>query len=227
MADRDRPQSATQGAGDAAGGAAACMSRLDGDATGPPGISLATMEQATSLSAAAAVKMQLEAQKHRQVANHLEARGDIIGPIYERAEAARLECVADLALDLVVHTMGPVTVGNGGEMAIGSPAMSPFVDTVRERADMLAVDASCERMQLADNARALTLAIDAATTIQATNSVEKMLIHQMAAAHNAAMDQLAEGYELQNRYKYNPHLQHLSIEAGRRFNAAARMMDAY
>ena len=95
-----------------------------------------------------------------------------------------------------MHCTGPVTVGNGGEMAIGTKAMGPFVDTVRERPDMLAIDASRQRMELADKADVLTLGLDAAATIKAENSLEKMLAHQMAAAHTAAMEAQAEALDL-------------------------------
>ena len=143
----------------------------------------ATPISPTCLSAADAVKLQIRAQKHRRVADHLQAEGDRVGPHFERAEARRLERTADVALNPVLHAAGPVTVGNGSEMAIGTKTMRPFLDTVRERPDMLAIEASARRMELADKADALTLAVDAAETIQAQNSLEKMLVHQMARAH--------------------------------------------
>jgi hypothetical protein len=128
----------------------------------------------------------------------------------------------------MLHCTGPVTLGNGGEMAIGSKAMAPFIDTVRERPDMLAIEASQHRMELVDKADVLTLAVDAATTIQATNSLEKMLIHQMAAAHSLALKAHAEALDLLKAYKRTGHAhQQLSIEAGRMMNASARMMDTY
>jgi hypothetical protein len=193
----------------------------------PPALSLATMERLSSLGSSDAVKMQLDAQQRRQAAVHMQERGDRIGPRYELAEAERLEQEADLILDPVMHTTGPVTVGNGGEMAIGTKAMRPFVDTVRERPNMLAIDASRQRMGLADKAKVLELGLDVAATIKAENSLEKMLAHQMAAAHSMAMELQAEARELLRLYKRNDYIQHLSIEAGRLFNASARMMDAF
>jgi hypothetical protein len=158
----------------------------------------------------------------------MQERGDRIGPRFELAEAKRLEHEAELILDPLMHCTGPVTRGNGGEMAIGTKAMAPFVDTVRERPDMLAIDASRQRMELADKAKALELGLDTAATIRAENSVEKMLAHQMAAAHTMAMELQAEARELIRHYKRTGHAhQSLSIEAGRMFNAAARMMDTY
>jgi hypothetical protein len=98
--------------------------------------------------------------------------------------------------------------------------MHPFVDTVRAHPDWLAHDASRERMDLADKASALTMGLDAAETIQARNSLEKMLAHQMAAAHVAAMELQAEARELLQRYKRTGYAyQQLSIEAGRLLNA--------
>jgi hypothetical protein len=195
---------------------------------GPPTISLAPMERVASISAADAVAMQLQAEKHRRVADYLEAEGDRVGPRFERAEARRLERTAGLALDPGVHTTGPITVGNGGEIAIGTTAMRPYVDTARERPSMLAVDASRQRMELADKAGALTLAIDAAATIEAANSLEKMLVQEMTAAHVMAMELQAEARELLQRYRRSGFIhQQLSIEAGRLLGASARMMDSF
>jgi hypothetical protein len=188
----------------------------------------AMMARAATKSAADAVKMQLEAQRKRQAADHLEARGDRVTPRFERAEADRLEQEASLILDPVMHATGPVTVGNGGEFAHGTTAMAPFVDTVRERPDMLTIDASRQRMELVDKANVLELSLDAAATIQPRNSLEKMLAHQMAATHAMAMELQAEARDLLQRYKRTGCVhQPLSIEAGRMANCAARMMGTF
>src|SRR4051812_10782873 len=84
---------------------------------------------------------------------------------------------------------------------------------------MLAIDASRQRMELAGKAKVLELGLDAAATIKATNSREKMLAHQMAAAHTAAMEAQANALDLMQRFKRTSCIhQHLSIEAGRMFN---------
>ena len=52
----------------------------------------------------------------------------------------------------------------------------------------MAIEASRDRLELADKvAGALEMGLDLADTIQADNSMEKMLVHQMAAVHNSAM----------------------------------------
>jgi hypothetical protein len=204
------------------------MKQPNADPAAPPTISLATMEHVASITPTEAVQMQLKAQKHRRVADHLQAEGDRVGAFAERADADRLEKAANLALDPVMHTTGPVTVGNGGEMAIGTKAMRPFVDTVRERPDMLAVDASRQRMELAQKANVLALGLDFAATIQAENSAEKALAHQLAAAHTLAMELQAEARELLSKYKRTGYIyQQLSVEAGRLMNASARMMETF
>jgi hypothetical protein len=139
-----------------------------------------------------------------------------------------LEQEASLILDPVMHATGPVTIGNGGEIAHGTQAMAPFVDTVRLQPSMLAIDASRQRMELADKANVLELSLDAAATIQPRNSLEKMLAHQMAATHAMAMELQAEARDLLQRYKRTGCVhQPLSIEAGRMANCAARLMATF
>jgi hypothetical protein len=58
--------------------------------------------------------------------------------------------------------------------------------------DFIAADASSQRMHLAKDAGALALGVDTADTIQATNSAELMLAHQMGAAHAGAMRLLGQ-----------------------------------
>ena len=55
------------------------------------------------------------------------------------------------------------------------------------------------------------MALDAANSIQATNSLEQMLAHQLAAAHKVAMEQLGQAAYEQNG----------AVQA-KRLNAAAR-----
>jgi len=49
-----------------------------------------------------------------------------------------------------------------------------------ENPDHVAAGASRERLELADAAGALVVALDAADTIEARDSLEKMAVHQMA-----------------------------------------------
>jgi hypothetical protein len=189
---------------------------------------VARMEKLSRLSATDAVRMRQRAVEKKDHAADRTAHGDRIGAWFDLAEADALERDALDVLDPLTHTTAPVQIGRGGELGTGAAMVQPYVDTVRAHPDWLAHDASRERMDLASEAGALTMGLDAAETIQASNSLEKMLAHQLAAAHSMAMQLQVEARELIRTYKRTGYVhQSLSIEAGRMFNAAARMMDTY
>jgi hypothetical protein len=85
-----------------------------------------------------------------------------------------------------------------------------------ENPDQIGLDASEQRMHRAIENDVLELAVDAAESIQAANSIEKMLAHQMAAAHNMAMKLLPKGIEQRDP----THMQ-------KYINSAARLLDVY
>jgi hypothetical protein len=60
------------------------------------------------------------------------------------------------------------------------------IDTVSDP-DYVTAEASRDRLALANQAGSLGLALDAADTIQAQDSLEKMLVHQMAVLHRGMM----------------------------------------
>jgi hypothetical protein len=63
---------------------------------------------------------------------------------------------------------------------------APVVDTVADP-DYVTASASRERLELANEAGSLDLALDVADSIQAQDSLEKMLVHQMAVLHRGMM----------------------------------------
>ena len=90
-----------------------------------------------------------------------------------------------------------------------------------------------QRLQLAIEAGCGDLAMDAAVTIQATSSLERMIAHQLAAAHAHAMRLLAsadrwlQDSDASARSDWPDRAQRASVEAARLTSAAARMMAAY
>jgi hypothetical protein len=96
--------------------------------------------------------------------------------------------------------------------------LSHVVDTL-QNPNMVNVIASEHRMDLAAcvGSRVMEAAVDAAESAQAGNSLEKMLCHQMAAMHRAAMKLTASCL--------NTNLP--PVEMARLSNAAARMMQVY
>jgi hypothetical protein len=93
-----------------------------------------------------------------------------------------------------------------------------LIDTL-QNPSMVNVIASEYRIDLAAyiDSRVAELAIDAAESAQAANSLEKMLCHQMAAAHRAAMKMLGHSVRVSN----------YPVEVVRLSNAAARMMQVF
>jgi hypothetical protein len=180
-----------------------------------------TVKDALMMSARAAVK--------RERADYLAERGDYHAS-WERAEADEMDEAAGKFLDIgsqALHVTGPVRPGNGGELLVVKSAMQVdvpgMVDTVRERPSMLAAEASESRLRLTGNA--MVLAVDMAQSIQARNSPEKALSHQLAMAHRLGM--LAAGKASDLLERHGTLNQATSIEAARQMNAAARMFGAY
>ena len=176
-------------------------------------------------TARAIAALQVSAAEKRAFADEASSAGD-------REDARVLLCNSEndeaVVREYLSLTPGQTDAvpGNGGELAITSTLFDGtpeyFVDTVRKSPNLLAAAASKERMDLADRAKALNLAVDAAETIQPRNSLEKMLAHQLAAAHAHAMKLLAKSHAWA-RGNSQAH----SVEAARLAGAAARMMDSY
>jgi hypothetical protein len=86
--------------------------------------------------------------------------------------------------------------------------------------------AKAHRFDLICDAGVRDLATDAAESIQAQNSIEFMLAHQVAAAHNMAMHFIASAQEDLLAYHNSGHqFPHRSIEAARMAATAARLME--
>ena len=77
-------------------------------------------------------------------------------------------------------------IGTGGELVPRAPELPKLRDTVTNP-DYVAVDASRDRLALAHLAGVLELALDASDTVVPKNSLEKMLVHQMAVLHRQTM----------------------------------------
>lgn len=180
-----------------------------------------------------AVRAQARAARDRVVASEMrDAWGDRTGALLVEMKANEMDAEAARALDPLSHVTHRLRPGNGGELLVATQdvlAEKPgIVDTVRKRGDMLAADASLERLNLAGEAAALVLAVDAAESIQAENSLERALAHQMAAAHALAMKMIGAAREDLTAYATTGHrYPHRSQEAARMATTAARLMDAY
>jgi hypothetical protein len=140
--------------------------------------------------------------------------GAPLAPMFER-QAAEL-----LKLEM------PPDVGAGGEVVneqvagLGQKRWN-IRETLREGADRIAEDASLRRTDLLmqPSFNVVAMGIDAAEAIGAGNSLEKMLAHQMAVAHETTMRLMAQALSFESQQE--------SLEACRLANTAARLMGVY
>ncbi|MBI5922424.1 MAG: hypothetical protein HY847_12390 [Betaproteobacteria bacterium] len=97
------------------------------------------------------------------------------------------------------------------------PKRSRLTDTLK-LPDVAALDASAHRLVLLDRMGndCAAMAIDAAASIKAENSLEKMLAHQLAVAHKTALEITDKATFMQD-----------TVEKTRMLNLACRMMETY
>jgi len=100
----------------------------------------------------------------------------------------------DSQRELTAARMPPeaLQTGLGGEIIPPTCLGMPGLENALKTPDLLNAQATIERANLADRAGVFDLAFDAAESVSAKNSVEQMLCHQMAAAHQHSMRLLAE-----------------------------------
>lgn len=103
-------------------------------------------------------------------------------------------------------------------------------DTLAGGATRIAEEASVHRTDLLmqPSFNALALAIDAAESIGADNSLEKMLAHQMAVAHEASLRLMNRALEyVGHEANQRPMRGNDPVEACRLTNASARLMSVF
>ena len=89
--------------------------------------------------------------------------------------------------------------GVGGELVPCDPDERSLAlhNTVADP-DLVTADASRDRLHLLQETGALELALDAADTVQAQNSLERMLAHQLASTHRSHLKMSAQLNRLLN-----------------------------
>jgi hypothetical protein len=135
----------------------------------------------------------------------------------DEASADTHESYADEYAGKVDALMQPAAIPL---MALGEavPAKrSRLVDTLK-LPDVAALDASAHRLDLLGRMGndCAAMALDAAASIEAENSLEKMLAHQLAVAHKTALEITDKATFMQD-----------VVEKARMLNLACRMMETY
>jgi hypothetical protein len=158
---------------------------------------------AVHFSNAKAYKSKLRAQQSREL-------GDL--PLSDLIRITEMEKLAD-------ESLAP---SNGVQRGVGGEFVPPHEYGLRGaelslvQPNKVAVDASIQRIDLADKVGAFDLALDAAESIQARSSVDQMLAHQMAVAHKTCMTLLARSVDMADPF-----------QQAKLVNTAARLMDTY
>lgn len=104
--------------------------------------------------------------------------------------------------------------GVGGEFVQTTESKLPVTCPPREQISRVNTEASMDRLELASKNGVLSMALDTAEAIGASNAAEKMLAHQMAAAHRTSLDLIAEAGNTRD-----------PIERCRLINTASKLMD--
>jgi hypothetical protein len=149
------------------------------------------------------------------------------------AEAAGLEALAATLRDPVARGVPVLRQGQGGETAPPDDMDRPWKlrelsQTVAASPTMLAADASLARLGMARDAGVLPLAVEAAQDAGATTATERMLAHQLAAAHQAAMGLFESADGQLHSHRVAAHVNPGAlVEATRSATAAARVLAAF
>jgi hypothetical protein len=134
----------------------------------------------------------------------------------------------DTALELVPDEMAQV--GAGGELIpVGKEGGALVLRNTVEHPHYVTADAGRDRLDLASKAGVLEMALDVVDTIEAQNSLEKMLAHQLAAAHHASMAMTAQFNRcIENMEHHDPDArERANIQGTRLAGAIARTQGTY
>ncbi len=203
------------------------MSTIDKSVPDMPGADNLTPADAETLTL-------LAAQKRAYLAAY-PVSGDALWIAQEHATADAFDALAARLRDPAERADIDARLATGGETMPrphpdASSSWKEVMHTAREPADLLAVDAGLERLDLARQANVLNMALDTAESIGARDAVQKMLAHQMAGAHRLAMRLVttanADIYRHERGRTMGSSPSALA-EATRSAGAAARLMDAF
>ena len=155
-----------------------------------------------------ALKMQRDAQRRRALAPDYD-------PVRRDFDLG-LADEMDREAQALLTPPEPLQTGLGGEIVPPVEDGLPGLELTLQRADLLNLEASVQRSSLIERAGVLELGIETAKDTRAEGSVQKMISHQMAAAHKRAMNLLAESQEAKD----------VDV-ACKKARTAAKMMDAF
>jgi hypothetical protein len=151
----------------------------------------------------------------RQKAQRKRLLAPAYDPIRESCDISEANTLERQANGLLAPSE-PLKTGAGGEICPPTALGMAGLEDALQRPDMLSLEATIQRTDLADKAGVFELAIEAAESSKAEGAVQKMICHQRAAAHKHAMRLIAESSNERN-----------SVEKCRMATTASKLMDAF
>ena len=134
-----------------------------------------------------AARLAIRAQEERG----LSMRARSAGEITEAAERHDMALWHGQAAAAITGQVQSVTIEHGEAVSQWSPWMRDMLMDP----DLPALDASRTRGELLEANDVTALGIDVANTVQAGNTVEKLLAHEIALAHKTAFEQAAKAQD--------------------------------
>ena len=137
-------------------------------------------------------------------------------------DAVRRKCDLAEADDLARQSVAlitpprPLQASLAGEVIPTIDQGLPGLELALREPDLLDVEVTIQRTQLADRAGVFEMAIEASESVRAKNSIQRMQAHQLALAHKYAMDLMADASKQRD-----------PIIKVKLINCSARLMDAY
>ena len=154
------------------------------------------------------LKMQREAQRKRLLAPQND-------PIWREFD---LRCAQDLERQSIelLRPQEALQTGAGGEIIPPVSMGLQGLETIIREPDLLNLGASSQRMDLVEKAGVLELALETSHLCGTKGPVQKMLTHQLAAAHKRALELMTESAQTKD-----------ADIACKKAKVAAKMMDAF
>ena len=163
------------------------------------------MEQTTARDA---VKLREQSLRKRVAASTTD-------PIRRACDLGESDDLASQSMALMTPS-SPLKTSFGGEVIPTVDQGLPGLELALKEPDLLDVEVTIQRTQLAGRAGVFEMAIEASESVRAKNSIQRMQAHQLALAHKYAMDLMVDASKQRD-----------PIIKVKLINCSARLMDAY
>ena len=159
-------------------------------------------------SAYSAIKLKERSLKKRVHASTTD-------PIRRECDLGEASLLEEQSIALITPSE-PLRTGSGGEIIPPEDLGLSGLELCLKQPDLLDAEVSIKRTDLADKAGVFEMAIEAAESSKAKNSVQRMQAHQLALAHKYAMELMADASKQRD-----------PIIKVKLMNCSARLMEAF